>query len=308
MAIKKDNSFQLNGVTSNFCMKYSSDDLTRSVLGRIITRPTRDRTPPPACGNGFETENLPFAKGHVIALELGGSDEPYNVVPQFKYWQGLPNGKWRQMEKLIQETYNGFLMLVEIGYGRQGGIQSYDSMLKDYMENNLMEWIDQRIPDSFEVRIWNDSLDPSKITIDNDSFFDQTVTTLKIKKPVFECSFSLGTQMTEPDREMCIRQRAIAVANELLETHNSKKLKRQDSIRTFLLRSDTIEKIRTEMKKDKDLDEVEASGIQLCPLILDTWDATYPKIKRKWQQLAEDGLKVVSEVELEKPEKVKYFK
>ena len=81
------------------CMKYSGNT-TSSVIAIIKTRTkvSKNRKGPPACGNGFETAYLAFAKGHIIALELGGSDDQFNVVPQFEDWQGKANGEWRQME------------------------------------------------------------------------------------------------------------------------------------------------------------------------------------------------------------------
>jgi hypothetical protein len=38
-------------------------------------------------------------KGHIMALELGGPDLPWNIVPQWGNWQA--NGEWRQAERLI---------------------------------------------------------------------------------------------------------------------------------------------------------------------------------------------------------------
>jgi len=73
--IKIDNTFKLHNVQSNIIMKVDSQFNTLAVLGVINSRPTtEDREDPPKCGNGFQTADLPFAKGHVIALELGGSD------------------------------------------------------------------------------------------------------------------------------------------------------------------------------------------------------------------------------------------
>jgi hypothetical protein len=38
-------------------------------------------------------------KGHIMALELGGPDKPWNIVPQWGNWQG--NGVWRKAEVAI---------------------------------------------------------------------------------------------------------------------------------------------------------------------------------------------------------------
>lgn len=97
MTIFCDSKFMLNGVVSHYCLKVVGNK-TVAALARIKKRSTSKREAPPVCRNGFATAGLPFAKGHVIALELSGSDEAHNVVPQFEDWQGKQNGAWRQME------------------------------------------------------------------------------------------------------------------------------------------------------------------------------------------------------------------
>jgi hypothetical protein len=40
-------------------------------------------------------------KGHIMALELGGPDLPWNIVPQWANWQA--NGEWRRAEREVLE-------------------------------------------------------------------------------------------------------------------------------------------------------------------------------------------------------------
>ena len=40
-------------------------------------------------------------KGHIMALELGGPDLPWNIVPQWANWQA--NGEWRRAERKVLE-------------------------------------------------------------------------------------------------------------------------------------------------------------------------------------------------------------
>ena len=307
MAIKRDNAFTLSGVTSNFCMKYTGDNFTRSVLGRINIRPTKNRNSPPKCGNGFATDRLAFAKGHVMALELGGSDDQYNVVPQFEHWQGKPNGEWRQLEEHLRATFAGKLMLVEMTYTRGGGRQSYENMLDAFVMNRLIDWTDERIPDGFTVRVWDDPLDPSAINTDNDTDFDSKVAALKVKAPVFSHTLTLGNTMPEPDRNMYIYQTAIDVTLSLRETKKYQ-LKKSLSDVTFMLLPDTIGDVRNGMATQPGVTPVEAKGIQLCPLITQIQAITPAKIKAKRKQRVLEGMDVVSEDEiLHVVKKTKFF-
>lgn len=54
-------------------------------------------------GNGIHrnTGIVDSQKGHIMALELGGPDLPYNIVPQWGQWQA--NGVWRKMEMAVLE-------------------------------------------------------------------------------------------------------------------------------------------------------------------------------------------------------------
>ena len=292
MTLVIDNTFNLNGTVSNFCMRIAGTTTT-AVLARIRVRPTAERAGPPACGNGFDTARLAFAKGHVIALELGGSDHPANVVPQFEHWQGKANGAWRQME-IALKAYKDHVMLVEIAYGRTGGEQDHDTMLAAFVADRLMDWTDSRIPDGFKVYIWNDKTrDPDKIADEN--AFNLEIIRLKTLHPVFTKDFALGNAMPEPDRGGYVVQTGITIFNGLYEAYlgggsddkggeekelksnsnassssspsPSPTLQRKLSKASFLLQKQAIEDIRSRLKVTDSVTQTEAAGLQLLPVI-----------------------------------------
>ncbi len=87
------------------------------VIGKVIPTPTKGRpnAPEPACGVAVSTSKsgvsyhwgglerneglADMQKGHIMALELGGPDHPFNIVPQWAMWQS--NGDWREFEKRV---------------------------------------------------------------------------------------------------------------------------------------------------------------------------------------------------------------
>jgi hypothetical protein len=96
------------------------------VTGQVIQRPTqmsgrvepmttsgRPSAPEPASikvgiawkeVGSTETRNTGIVdaqKGHLMALELGGPDMPWNIVPQWGNWQA--NGEWRTAERKVLE-------------------------------------------------------------------------------------------------------------------------------------------------------------------------------------------------------------
>lgn len=299
MSVANETAFSLNGVTSNFCMKLSGAK-TVAVLGLIKVRASSNRDSPPACGNGFETDYLAFAKGHVIALELGGSDHRNNVVPQFEHWQGKPNGAWRQMEIELKD-HAGKIMLVEIGYGRTGGEQSFETLRTSFEDNRLIDWTDERIPDSFTVSVWPaGTLDPSTIT--TDIAFDAAVVELRktgtsVKKP-----FVLGNAMPEPDRSMYIDQEAITIAMDLFE-NRPEGLQRTLSEMTWLLQETPIQEIRTQLLAVPNVTPTEATGFQFGGLLFAMHDTTPAKAKKKHKLGKAKGLAMIDEVHIEKKRK-----
>lgn len=279
--IKKDTTFKLNGVTSNFCMKCDGVT-TQAVLATIRTRTSAGRNSPPACGNGFQTAKLPFAKGHVIALEVGGSDDPMNVVPQFEDWQGKPNGAWRQME-LKLDAYPDHVMLVEIGYNRPGPDENHDVALAEFQNNRFRDWLDTRIPDVFRVRVWKSAENPT--AINGDAAFDAMVVRLAQAVPVFETVFNLGTGLPEPDRSMYVNQAALDVAMEVWDED-----KEPDFI-NFMLQPETVTNVRADLLAVPGIAPTEAN-VQAFPIMFAYQKGlTKPKVRRKMDEMDKRGLK-----------------
>jgi hypothetical protein len=280
--IKKDTTFNFRGVTSGFCMKYAGTT-TQAVLATIRPRSTAGRPPPPDCGNGFDTSYLPFAKGHVIALELGGSDEPFNVVPQFEDWQGKLNGAWRQMEVALG-AYPAHVMLVQIGYNRPGPNEAHDVAVAAFQVDRLRDWVDTRIPDVFRVRVWKSSEDPA--AIDGDAAFDAMIARLEKAVPAYETAFNLGTGLPEPDRSMYVNQAALDVAMDLWNEDAF------PSFPTFMLQPGTVANVRADLRALPGIVPTEASNVQALPIMCAYQKGlTAPKVRRMVNDMDKRGLK-----------------
>lgn len=295
--IKVDDTFLLDGVKSSLCMKYSAaDHSTQSVLAVIRHRRTQKRAGPPACGNGFQTAYLPFAKGHVIALELGGSDVSYNVVPQFEDWQGKANGAWRRMEIELQNAkYANHIMLVEVGYGRTGIPEDHDSAHVQFASNRLRTWTDPRIPDSFKIGVWQANTNVCGIA--NDAAFDHEANLLKQKTLVFFTEFTLGEEMPQPDRGNYINQFGLTKAIDQYEKYCENK---QDaSFISFMLKRNVIKEIRDDLMDVDEVTPTEAQGIQAYP-IMSAYQAglSEPKVKKQLVERGRRNKKSIDEKDL----------
>ncbi len=139
------------------CFVHTDPGTTRPryLVGVIRRQGTGGRLLPPACFSGFDTAGTPFAKGHIMALELGGCDEPLNIVPQYERWQGNPGAAgdgdtWRDMELALSAGAQE-VMVVQIDYA---------AVPDQYMVNKtafnagaqLVHWTGPNIPTRF--RIW----------------------------------------------------------------------------------------------------------------------------------------------------------
>ena len=289
--IKHDNTFNLGCVTSNICMQLTGTNTT-AVLGLIKRRATGRRASPPACGNSYDTAYLPFAKGHILGLEIGGTDSPYNVVPQFEDWQGKANGEWRQMEiDLDNALYQDAVVLIELTYNRPGVEENHDIAIAQFQNNQLRDWTDPRIPDSYTIRIFNEPLDPS--TILTDLLFNQAVTMLKTKAHVFSKQFNLGTIMPEPDRSMYINQYALDAA---YDYHDATKLNREVSMISLILEPGTIETVRTAVGQNPAISQAEATAIQGFPIMFAYQKGlTLSKVVKQRNKRLAEGLPTATE-------------
>ena len=133
------------------------------VVGMIVRQGTGDRLSPPRCLSGFDTDYTPFAKGHVMALELGGCDETAgagnarvsaNIVPQYEKWQGGPGGAWRDMEvAMAADVANSQVFIASITY--QAGLfpDTYDVQSTAFNSGDVLRhWREPRLPERF--RVW----------------------------------------------------------------------------------------------------------------------------------------------------------
>jgi len=128
------------------------------LAGKISVRPAGFLRIPntPAPWSGFLTDNTPFDKGHIMALELGGPDVTENILPQYEQWQ--ENGAWKTMENAVKAVANGLpggqslVLVVGVDYGRPGLPTYVQSLALFGAGQRLTAWEDVRIPTNF--RIW----------------------------------------------------------------------------------------------------------------------------------------------------------
>lgn len=122
-------------------------DLPRVVTGVISVQRTTGRENPPSPLSGFECAYTPFAKGHVMALELGGPDIPANIVPQYGLWQG--NGEWRTMEARLAGEYNGHLFAAFLSYNFAS--KDYAGQSQRFRNGEVFDWNHEHIPNRIAV-------------------------------------------------------------------------------------------------------------------------------------------------------------
>ncbi|MFJ4145817.1 hypothetical protein [Pseudomonas sp. NPDC089734] len=133
------------------CFVHTYGAQPRYLVGVIHRQDTGNRGEPPACHCGFLTGGTPFAKGHIMALELGGCDESFNIVPQYELWQGAAGGAWRDMETAIKADLAAEVMVVEIDYAAVA--DAYDVQKAAFTAgDSLQHWTGPNIPIRF--RVW----------------------------------------------------------------------------------------------------------------------------------------------------------
>jgi hypothetical protein len=120
------------------------------LVGVIHRQDTSGRDNPPPCLSEFETFGTPFARGHIMALELGGPDISANIVPQYGCWQAV--GDWRRMEVEIRETIDADVFIADLTYTETFGT-TYEVQKRNFENGDkLFHWQDTRIPVRF--RVW----------------------------------------------------------------------------------------------------------------------------------------------------------
>jgi hypothetical protein len=121
------------------------------MAGFIQVVATTGRDNPPDPYSGFACGNSPYAKGHIMALELGGPDISENIVPQFGQWQGV--GEWRQMEVEVANRYHGHFFTVCLDYDFNGLDRNTFADPWDSGQGEIEAWELKVIPTKFRVRV-----------------------------------------------------------------------------------------------------------------------------------------------------------
>lgn len=166
---------------------------TVGLLGLIQCRTTKDRDNPPQPANGFNTAGTPFGNGHVLALNLGGTDDTRNLVPQWEQWQ--QTGAWRQVEVKCAE-FNGGLFRCEVAYD-DAALDQHATLLAGMAANPLQAWADPRLPVAFRVRVYRRS-SPELGAVLTDLAYNALVSTLDSEHPAYD-SGVLAHQAMPPE-------------------------------------------------------------------------------------------------------------
>lgn len=273
--------------TSDFCALSDGTNVT-AVLARIHASRTDDRGNPPACHNGFAVEGLPLARGHVVALSLGGCDESFNIVPQFEHWQAT--GAWRRMEVHVRKHFDGKLMLVEILYGRDGGEQGF----ADWAGSTFMAWTDSRVPDHFTINIYDSPASP--FAIEDGGAFYRTVNGLQ--GALYSQEFDLGTEMPSEDKAYYLNLRAL----EAIEAKLHKDKDQRDPMDYVLQDPNAMGWVRGTVGAWDGVTATEAGALQAFNIVRRGHDITEPKFVKQWNLLhPDDPLQVKRKPAVKRP-------
>jgi len=183
-------------------------------------------------------------------------------------------------------AYRDHIMLVEMGYGRPGPNETHDQAVEAFDDDRLRDWLDSRIPDSFRVRVWNSTEDPS--TIKSSGEFAAMVTRLALAVPAYENTLALGTALPEPDRSMYVNQTALNVAMDLWDEDKF------PDFTDFMLQPKTVPKVRTDLQQVPGVTATE-SNVHAFPIMFAYQRGlTAPKVRRRLVTMDNKGLKRAS--------------
>lgn len=140
-----------NFVKNRYGILINADKLPVLLAGIISTTTTKGRPSPPSPFSGFACENSPYAKGHIMALELGGPDIAENIVPQFGLWQGV--GEWRKMEDRVGKNGDGELFTVCLEYEFTETKRSAFDVDWESGMGEVTAWKLREIPSVLHVRV-----------------------------------------------------------------------------------------------------------------------------------------------------------
>lgn len=171
------------------------DSNTVGVIGKIQLRSTQGRPSPPPPFNGFVTAYTPFGNGHVLALSLGGSDEPRNLVPQWEQWQ--QTGAWRAVETGC-EQHGGKLFRCDVDYD-DAAMDQHATLASAFAADPLTDWSDPRLPTAFRVRVYATNVDARMRAVATDGDFDGLAGDLDRLQVVFDSGPLNHRQMPAED-------------------------------------------------------------------------------------------------------------
>jgi hypothetical protein len=200
----------LTQAASNVFVLIDDEKRPQMLIGEIFPQSSDGRDSPPDCYSGFDTAGTAFAKGHIMALELGGCDDSENIVPQYGQWQGNQNGAWRKMEKAVYEhaVSKGSekqVLVVACNYPSGATMVTLEERAAYLAGEKLRHFTDPRIPLRFKVwvvpKTWASK--SGKVTVE--AFFKATE-----KATLFTGLFlALGTEVAPVFEETITEMPAI---------------------------------------------------------------------------------------------------
>lgn len=255
---------------SHFVTKLDSSGNTLGVLGLIRCRSTSGRPTPPQPHNGFNTAYTPFGNGHVLALSLGGTDDPRNIVPQWEQWQ--QTGAWRKVEEQC-ERFDGHLFRCDIAYDSTA-VDNYAANQREFAAHPLVAWAHPGLPVSFCVRTYSRGDAAAELAgINSDHAYDALLLTLDKAKAAYD-SGTLGHSVM-PDEDTLYWQNQV-IARLARESHadfesaessrvatSGKVLVSTITFTDFVLHSDTRTELQDKLGKLSGFSPTDVSGLQV---------------------------------------------
>jgi len=214
------------------------DDTKRPLMlvGEVFPQSSQGRSSPPGCYCGLETLGTAFARGHIMALELGGCDDSENIVPQYGEWQGKPNGAWRKMEIDVYDANppgrtEQQVMVVAIDYP-VAPLLDPGVPARFAAGEKLIHFVDPRIPNRFKVWLLPKSWSSGSVSFAaffaaaaKERLFEPLFTALAGVTAVFVESI---TEMPEVDRAYWKKQMLNAKVREAYEVYRAEQQKKVD--------------------------------------------------------------------------------
>ncbi|MBT2144808.1 MULTISPECIES: hypothetical protein [unclassified Rhodanobacter] len=255
---------------SHFVTKLDSSGNTLGVLGLIRCRSTSGRPTPPQPHNGFNTAYTPFGNGHVLALSLGGTDDPRNIVPQWEQWQ--QTGAWRKVEEQC-ERFDGHLFRCDIAYDSTA-VDNYAANQQAFAAHPLVGWTHPGLPVSFCVRTYSRSDAATELAgLNSDHAYDALLLKLDAAKAAYD-SGALGHAFMPPEDRAYWQDQVIArevrkahadfeSAESSRVTTTGKVLVSSISFTNFVLHPDTRTELQGKLGTLPGFSATEVSGLQV---------------------------------------------